>query len=177
MISRYQFALLLCLQELFNCPVHAYDPAFTENETSLLEEFKFSNIDENNEGKYSTDAKTTFFYLPHCPKQLSNNLLWANWGLSLNNCIIVANSFNKILETHMKRVLMESANYVMKISPYMVELAIINSFKYYDMFNDTSLHIFPIDKLQLVSSEFWSDKEEPKYISDVEYIVKKMQEL
>lgn len=171
-IPRYQLALLLCLRELYNAEVQVYDPAFCRIECDILREFNCVVLNSNCEGKYAVnDHETTVFYLPHCPKQLSNNLLWSNWGLKLSKCIIIANSFTSIIENTPSRVLRKFAQYISKISPYMIELAVINSFKFYEVFNDTAIHIFPPKDIVLISEEFWEYNKEPQYSDDdIEFI-------
>lgn len=176
-IARFQFALLLCLKELYNVDIYVYDPIFSEHDIGLLNHFNINILEENSEGKYKIkNEKTTLFYLPHCAKQLTNNLLWANWGLHLNYCIIVSNSFNRIVENSSIKTLIESAEYISKITPYVHELAIINSFKYYEVFNDTSIHVFP--RLNLIYPDFWENRPEPKYLDeDIEFITSRVNKL
>ncbi|KAF7268753.1 SRR1-like protein [Rhynchophorus ferrugineus] len=171
-ISRYQFVLLLCLKELYKLEVLLYDPVFNENDIFVLKYFGMIVESKNIEGKYLvTDNKTTLFYLPHCPKQLLNNLLWANWGLSLSCCIIISNSINKVVEDHTIKELSISGEYIAKISPYALELGLVNNFKFFEVFNDTSLHFFPINDLSIVPVDFWEENVEPVYNDgDVEFI-------
>lgn len=174
-IARYQLALLLCLKELCNADVHVYDPVFCKTECEILQALDCVVLSYNCEGKYAVDGpETVLFYLPHCPKQLSNNLLWSNWGLRLSKCIIIANSFTSVIERTPARLLRKFAQCISNISPYMVELAVINSFKYYEVFNDTAIHIFPYKDISLISEEFWTNNEEPNYSdNDVEFITNK----
>lgn len=173
MISRYQLALLYALKELYNVNVKIYDPIFKQNELDALNELDFEILSENHEGKFAVNNLDglTLFYLPHCPKQLTNNLLWTNWSLKLSNCVIISNSFHKIIESNTKRHVNNNAFYIISILPYVVELAIINSFKYYEIFNDMAIHIFPIEKIELLPTDFWLNPKEPNYDdSDVEFI-------
>nr|XP_008197568.1 PREDICTED: SRR1-like protein [Tribolium castaneum] len=171
MISRYQLGFLLCLKDLFQIEVKIYDPVFTEADHWLLRQFGCEILTENFEGKYRIrDKHTTIFYMPHCPKQLTNNLIWANWGLNLNSCIIIANSFNSIIENSPKRVLNQN-QYLVKIFPHVLELAVINSFKFFEIFNDTAIHIFPWNKIKLLSGDFWEIGPEPNYDDDdIEFV-------
>ncbi|KAJ8928388.1 hypothetical protein NQ314_019053 [Rhamnusium bicolor] len=176
-IARYQFALLLCLKELYKVDVCVYDPIFKEDDQTILNHFNIKVLKDNLEGKYKIqDKKTTVFYLPHCPSQLSNNLLWANWGLDLNYCVIIANSFNKIIESCSTKTLKENSEYILKISPYVLELAVINSFKFYEVFNDTAIHVFP--KLNLIAPDLWEFCPEPKYSDeDTEFVTNTLNKL
>lgn len=178
MIARYQLGLLLCLKDLYKVKIRVFDPIFRQQEIDLLEGFGFEVLIKNSEGKYPVE-KTTLFFLPHCPKQLSNNLIWANWSLNLSNCIIVANSFTNILETNNKKAIEENAGYILRISPHLLELAIINTFRYYDIFNDLALHVFPYKKLRLLSDDFWKyNHQEPDYHrNDLEFVRNKLDNL
>ncbi|XP_057665906.1 SRR1-like protein [Diorhabda carinulata] len=162
LIARYQLAAILSLSDLYNVKISAYDPIFTEKDKELLSKFEVNVLSENLEGKFHLSGhETVLFYLPHCPKQLTNNLLWANWGLNLANCIIISNSFTNIIESNSSAHLVLNAYYISKIQPYVLELAIINSFKYYEIFNDTAIHVFP--KLNYVCPDLWKDNPEPVY--------------
>lgn len=169
-ISRYQFALLLCLKDLYNVDVWVYDPLFSDVDISLLNHFQVLLLEENLEGKHKVCGKNVLFYLPHCPKQLSNNLLWANWGLGLGYCIIIANSFNSIIENSSSNTLKANGEYISRICPYTLELPVINSFKYFEIFNDTAVHFFP--KLNMLPQDLWEQCIEPVYLEDVEFIKK-----
>lgn len=171
-IARYQLALLLCLKELCKAEVQVFDPVFCKVECQILRELNCIVLSHNLEGKYVVKGfDTVVFYLPHCPKQLSNNILWSNWGLGLSRCIIIANSFTNIIENTPARFLTKFAQYITNISPYMTELAVVNSFKFYEVFNDTAIHIFPPKVINLISKEFWGNVEEPQYSDgDVEFI-------
>lgn len=75
-----------------------YDPVLSPEEKEIIELLDCLVIETNEEGKRKVDCDTLFF-VPHCPKQLVNNLLWKNWGKSLSQCIIIGNSFRKIFES------------------------------------------------------------------------------
>lgn len=54
------------------------------------------------------------------------------------------------------------------------EVALPSHPRYLDTFNDTSVHWFPLDKLQELSPEVWDSVEEPMYhdCEDLEIIRK-----
>lgn len=166
-ISRYQLALLLCFKELYEAEAQVYDPVFCQSEIEVLRESGCVVLGENSEGKYRVkDGETTLFFLPHCPLSLSNNLLWANWGLQLSRCVVIANSFTDLLERKPSRYMNEFARYISNISPYVTELPIINNFKFYEVFHDTAIHVFPPKAITLISKDFWCDRSEPNYPDD-----------
>lgn len=174
-ISRYQLALLLYLQENFQGTIHAHDPVFHISELNILKELGFLIIEENEEGKHELcTSGTTLLYLPHCPKQLVNNFLWKNWGPELKNCIIFGNSFSSVID---RQTLSDGGltTFLAKIQPYIQELPIVNNFKFLDVFNDTSVHVFPEEKLKVLLPTFWSENcPEPVYPdSELELILKK----
>lgn len=175
-ISRYQLALLLCLKDLLQAEVEASDPVFNKNDLVLLEHFQINTERNNTEGKYKVKLETVLFYLPHCPKQLTNNLLWSNWGLNLSKCIVIGNSINRINEDNSKIALSKSAEYICKICPYVLELGIVNSFKLFEVFNDTSIHFFPLNRINILPGDFWEEQQEPEYSdNDVEFIRKSVE--
>ncbi|XP_049805227.1 SRR1-like protein isoform X1 [Schistocerca nitens] len=177
MTSRYQLGLLLLLKDNFNSEVYIHDPVFYSAECELLRDLNFQLITENEEGKRKLKPSvTTLVYLPHCPKQITNNFLWANWGPQLTNCLLFCNSFNKIVETNPKTVLYTSVSYILNIFPHTEEFGVINSFQYKEIFNDLAIHVFPQKKLDLVASDLWNYCEEPKYSADdTEFITNKLQ--
>lgn len=148
-----------------NC--YVYDPKFSDDERVYLSEIGCDSICQNEEGKRIL-LPDTFVYMPHCPKQLLNNLLWANWKEDiLTNCIIYCNSIDQTVTSTPDRILNKCAYYVLKISPYVLEKTFRDDFIYDDVFNDMALHTFPHDKLKDLKDIFWIRGEEPSYDNDV----------
>ena len=171
-ISKYQLALLLCLKKYFKPKkVLVHDPIFYVDECDILKQFKLDVIEKNTEGNYViSDQDITLVYLPHCPKQLTNNFLWSNWSLNLQNCILICNSFTSLIENHPSRVLKDTVPYIHKIYPYTTESKLDNNFIYKDIFNDTSLHYFLSENLKSVPIGFWSKESKPEYKNTEEFI-------
>lgn len=169
--ARYQLALLLILKDrLKPSEVCFYDPLFFKSEIRYLETSGCRVLLENEEGKRRIRV-TTLAYFPHCPKQLTNNFLFANWGLEIKNSILFSNSFKLILESHTSDTIGSTAAYINKINPYTREIELRNSFKYTDIFNDSSIHIFTEDSLRRVPESFWKEREEPVYSKDdIEFV-------
>lgn len=160
----------MCFRDKLDIKVFVQDPVLWKIEDEILNDLNCEVLKNNLEGKYKVETCAKIFYLPHCPKQLTNNLLWSNWGLNLKNCIIISNSFCTLTENLTKRQLIHDANYISDILPHTLELAVINSFKYFDVFNDTAIHIFPLNKISLLSTDFWENREEPSYNDNIEFI-------
>lgn len=164
-------ALLLYLKERYDARVYAYDPVFCCEEVQALRALGLEIIEINEEGKRVVrDETTTLVYMPHCSKQLTNNFLYANWGGGLSNCILLANSFSQIIDNCLRRDILETAGYMLRIRPYVTEIQLENSFVYENVFNDLSIHIFTKRDLLQVPSNFWSSREEPRYSTNEEFI-------
>lgn len=149
-----------------------HEPILTNIEIEILKLLNCNVYDENLEGKYSVTVsdinKKILIFLPHCPKQLTNNLLWKNWSLNLCNLILINNSFKAICSMP-TRFIIEDASYLIRILPYINEYPLVE-FKYQDIFNDLSIHTFPLERLNNLSAEFWMDCDEPKYNEHIEFI-------
>ncbi|XP_050544627.1 uncharacterized protein LOC126907403 isoform X2 [Daktulosphaira vitifoliae] len=104
--SRYQLSLLLLIKKEFNvknCLI--YDPKFTNDEQVYLSENGCKLIEHNEEGKRQL-LPGTFIYMPHCPKQLLNNLLWRNWDKHLlMKSMILCNSIDQTVTSNPNRIL------------------------------------------------------------------------
>nr|CAG4646637.1 EOG090X0FII [Macrothrix elegans] len=171
--AQYQLALLLLLVEHFNCPAEVFDPIFSDTEKLILQNLLLQISKENSEGKVSVRSSgLTFFFLPHCPKELSNNLLYSNWNCSsLERCIIYGNSLEKLMLSTPSRFLRDYC-YLISCQKVSEELPVSNSFRYLDIFNDLSLIHFPVRLLKDVPEPFW-EAVEPSYPVESELIKEK----
>lgn len=170
MSSRYQFAFILALKDICKGDSLLFDPVFIAEEIEIIKNFNCFIIAENEEAKRKINKKTLFF-LPHCPKQLLNNLLWKNWTTSLKHCIIVGNSINKIIESHSDRFLKQNLTYVYHASSFVNEITINNCFKYSDIFNDLSIQWFSEQNILELNCNISELSLEPSYKEeDIEFI-------
>jgi len=161
-IARYQLALFLCLKQDLMAEVSLFDPAFSLEEKAMLLRLECGVIAQNEEGKHQVDAPT-LFYMPHCAKELYNNLLWANWSPSLSKLVILGNSFSHMMDSLPLRQFHNNWNYISKAGPLVEEYGVKNCFRFNDIFNDTAVHIFPKTKMQRLHEQFWLEHEEPVY--------------
>lgn len=169
-ISQFQLALGLRLQSLAaGCNSIYTDPCFSDSDVTVLTHFGVEIGSKNLEGKFSADASyVTLFYLPHCPKQLVNNLLWANFcHQRLTKVILLTNSFHTIVLRSPSRILASSASNIQKLDPFAVEIA-LPDFESGDIFND--LAVIHFENLPEPESDFWTDNPEPVYTEDIELI-------
>lgn len=162
--AQHQLGLLLLLGEQFQCPVEVFDPVFSSLEKNVIKELKLKLSPTNCEGKKKPvlSGGCTLFVFPHCPKELSNNLLYTNWNpRHIEHCILYSNSFEKIRLDIPFRFL-KSYHYLLQSQEIVEEVSVPNIFHFLDIFNDLSLHYFPSHLKCNVQSSFW-ESPEPNY--------------
>lgn len=71
-----------------------YEPCSTPFENEILGDLNVQVLTVNERGKRSIQGIPTLFYMPHCPSQLYDNVLWSNWDelVASTLLIIVGNS-------------------------------------------------------------------------------------
>ncbi|XP_069353056.1 SRR1-like protein [Eulemur rufifrons] len=166
-IARNQLAFLLLLLEKCQIPrshCWVYDPLFSQLEITILNTLGVIVLSENEEGKRSVCGEPTIFYMLHCGTALYNNLLWSNWSAdALSQMILIGNSFRGLQERLLARILQKNYPYVAKILKGLEELEFPQTSQFMDVFNDTSIHWFPVQKLEQFSPDIWASREEPDY--------------
>lgn len=174
LISRYQLAFILAVKSKLNIEqIIFHEPILRRSEVNILHAFNCCTFAKNLEGKLSIKpVGLTLIYSPHCPKQLTNNLLWKNWTAErLIRFIYIGNSFSNLINSTPSRFLDTDAYFIVKIQPYTKEQALENHFKFTDIFNDTAIHTFPKEKLEKLDQEFWCENlDEPIYLESIELI-------
>jgi len=150
--ARFQLALLLLISEV-----------------KLLRRLKLEVISENLECKLKCQVPTIIF-LPHCPKQLTNNLLYANWSPEgLTKLSLISNSFSSTVERGIKSDIERNAQLVSSLveAEMVEEVVMSNIFRFEDVFNDMALHQF--SGMAGAKEGFW-DVKLPEYSEDAEFI-------
>ncbi|RWS31743.1 SRR1-like protein [Leptotrombidium deliense] len=150
--SRYQFALLSLLKNTLDCQnVFVFDPIFTELDKDVLSNvYQCEIITENEKCKRRVGCEQVFFFMPHCDKALFNNLLWINWDVfCLSNVIIFGNSFSSMIDAIVSKEAKAQFNYLVNVLSLNLvnECRIENNFRLKDVFNDLSLHLFPVSEM------------------------------
>ena len=171
--AKYQFALLLALKEalgILSSKTFISDPIFYKDEEDLLSEIYGLNVITENLECFVPCQEPSLIILPHCPKQLTNNLLFSNWKPNLlENILVISNSMTNISESvgnsHVKFVSAVVENNILK------ERKLSNSFKFGDIFNDLSLHSFEVP--DNIDKEIWQMPRPVYNEADVEFISKK----
>jgi len=171
--ARYQFAFLLLLKDVFKlCSKKMFicDPILYEEEMEIIKTFNCNVATENIECMLECNVPT-FLFLPHCPKQLSNNLLFSNWSASaLENLVICSNSFQNIIDRNSAKVLAENASFIVSVTDKNLvnEVPLMNTFKYNDVFNDLSVHSFQVPNS--LPTDFWKSSKPVYEPGDTEFI-------
>jgi hypothetical protein len=162
-IARHQLAFISLIGTQLGISISFFDPVLSNSDKEILKALNYEILSQNKEGSYLVQ-QSTLFYLPHCPKQITNNLLFSNWTPDqLSKVFLICNSFKTIIETTPERILRPNAHFILEISPFAEEKKIENNFRFTDIFNDFAIINFPSEKLEKAAKSFWSDRLEPKY--------------
>ncbi|XP_032739166.1 SRR1-like protein [Lontra canadensis] len=166
-IARHQLTFLLLFLEKCQIPRRhcwVYDPLFSQLELAVLKSLGVTVLSENEEGRRSVHGERTIFYMPHCGTALYNNLLCSNWSVdALAKMLIIGNSFRGLEERLLARILQKNYAYIAKVLKGLEELELPETSQYTDVFNDTSIHWFPVQKLRRLPTDTWAFREEPDY--------------
>lgn len=178
LISRYQLAFILAIKKEFSIErITFHEPILSRSEVNILQRINCEVCAENLEAKIQVDTQAvTLVYSPHCPKQLTNNLLWRNWNHNrLTGLVFIGNSFKTLLESTPNRLLAQDARFIIAIEPYCHETVLENCFKFTDTFNDTAVHTFPGEQLSKLPNTFWTEAiTEPTYSDNIELITSEL---
>ncbi|ETW07392.1 hypothetical protein, variant [Aphanomyces invadans] len=131
-----------------------FDPIMTQDDAVVASAMDFDVLTTNEQGhRRATKSLQTLFFMPHCGKQLYQNVLLANWE-SLQYVFILGNSFS----AYDDRVVAAADRHKSIFSalvPYVDEVAVGKIAKSWDeyvqydaAFNDMSLHAFPATKVE-----------------------------
>lgn len=80
----WQLACALCFRDHLRIDggdirVLYYEPFSTAFEETILAGLKVQVLSVNERAKRPIDAVPTLFFMPHCPSELYDNVLWSNW--------------------------------------------------------------------------------------------------
>mmetsp|Transcript_46774 Transcript_46774/g.117872 ORF Transcript_46774/g.117872 Transcript_46774/m.117872 type:complete len:280 (-) Transcript_46774:1219-2058(-) len=141
--ARLQLALLKETCKLLSVPpksVYFFDPALSaEEKVFMTNTLGFSAIERNEVGSRLA-SEPTLFFMVHCGKLLYNNLLRTNWA-QLENVVILGNSFSSMLLSKEEKMILWCLD---KCQPCSTELVLPSYPAQNDVFNDTSVHVFPL---------------------------------
>ena len=138
--SKFQLLFLVALNKRVPSEALVFDPVLTQSEKAVLDGLHFKTSETNTEGQYNFKGRLTLYFLPHCPKQLTNNILWANWD-DLTSIVLIGNSIKNTVLT-LPASQLSTLGYLKEASELAEELSLENNFEHQDIFNNLSLHWF-----------------------------------
>jgi hypothetical protein len=109
----WQLACALCLRDHLRSDdgrdirLLYYEPFSTAFEDTILAGLKVQVLTVNERAKRPIDAVPTLFFMPHCPSELYDNVLWSNWDeLAVSTPLII---FGNSLRNHCESLAPTSA--------------------------------------------------------------------
>jgi SRR1 len=107
--SLWQLAITVCLKrhlagkvgasgesDVHDVCVSFYDPCSTKEEQSfLIDRLGFRILATNNKGNFPIGKVTTIFFMPHCPAQLYENVIWSNFEPD-HRAVVIGNSLSHL---------------------------------------------------------------------------------
>jgi len=75
----------------------------------------------NQRGKHRAEGVPTLFFLPHCPRKLYDNVLWANWS-ELDSITIVGNSLVRDVPLQQRSDAASDCPYIESLRPWLREI-------------------------------------------------------
>ncbi|KAJ9179568.1 hypothetical protein P3X46_011343 [Hevea brasiliensis] len=144
---RIQLSVAILMKKEFSWigDIEVFDPVLSATESRVLEVLGCSVLSMNEHGRRRV-TKPTIFYMPHCEAELYNNLLQANWGVDLLNCIVLfGNSFElyRYLSEFRNSTLVDSSRHIVAVREFTHEYVIKTiSNDYFAAFHDSSWHFF-----------------------------------
>ncbi|XP_055381289.1 SRR1-like protein isoform X2 [Condylostylus longicornis] len=172
----HQLAFFMILIKKFDIrDVEFYDPVLTEHEKIFLTSKNIKITPENYEGFYSIDS-STLVCLPHCPVELTNNILWQNWSPnSLSKIVLLCNSIDEVLAKNSETA-NENYKELKKISSCIKEFPLENNYCFRDIFNNMAFHLFDMQSEKLSSEGFWVKESKP-LVSSAEMITNDLEKI
>ncbi|KAL5732438.1 hypothetical protein ACOSP7_031785 [Xanthoceras sorbifolium] len=155
---RLQLSLAILMKRKFNWigDIEVFDPILSATESRVLESLGCSVLSINEQGRRRA-IKPTLFYMPHCEAELYDNLVRANWGVTLKGMVLLGNSFetyDQHVDEYKSSVIVDTARHVLAVRRFTREFSIQTvSDDYFAAFHDSSWHFFSPDveaELQLI---------------------------
>lgn len=96
--SMLQFAYFRALSQYIQtvkgiaATIHIFDPVSTDQDDRIYRQLSIERLSINNKGKslHVQEHDAFIYFMPHCPYQLYNNVLWSHW-LHLDNILVIGN--------------------------------------------------------------------------------------
>eukprot|EP00037_Helgoeca_nana_P021627 m.218566 g.218566 ORF g.218566 m.218566 type:complete len:293 (-) comp25712_c0_seq1:102-980(-) len=172
-VPRLQYC---CFRELARrldlaAPAELFDPVMTASEIAVAAADGIRAPRVNEAAKRKCHGDPTVFFMPHCGKELYDNLLWANWTVPhLAAVVILGNSFAFYVENAIGDELKKTTRYLAAACGCATEVVLENPVAPSAAFNNTSVHHFAVDRLERLPASTWDEAAEPIHVSGHEVV-------
>ncbi|KRX85308.1 39S ribosomal protein L2, mitochondrial [Trichinella sp. T6] len=148
---------LLCENAMFSGKKWIFDPIFSDVEKNILVSKGWTLIAENERGLRLASVPT-LFYMPHCERELYNNVLYANRHSTFLNLVFFGNSFKVMSDS----VVEENENlttfrYLLNASQLAKELPLSNTSSFGEAFYATCIQYFVSAYLSISQTQIFCD--------------------
>jgi len=134
--------------------VSIYDPVFTEDDMQLLRNLEFHCL-THNKTEY-TLINPTILFMPHCDRNLYENVLRANWTSErLQNILFIANRFSDYADHIPTRKLMAESPCLTRIASCLDSRELPTFTSLATAFNNTSIQVVSKEALASLDPSFW----------------------
>mmetsp|Transcript_15813 Transcript_15813/g.64604 ORF Transcript_15813/g.64604 Transcript_15813/m.64604 type:complete len:206 (-) Transcript_15813:2320-2937(-) len=144
--------------------VLVFEPQFHEYDSILAKELAFTASTFSDDALFSASTPTLFF-MPHCPRQLYNNVLQSNWkATQLSNVMIIGNKFSNYylqIRPRQMRSYLETSEAVMEEKAIDVEYKT----EWFNAFNDQAVITFEKAASIPIDDPLWSFTADPASVS------------
>ncbi|CAF1133554.1 unnamed protein product [Brachionus calyciflorus] len=171
--SRYQLVLLLIiieeLEKNYQVKIEEiYDPIFNDIDNFVIEKLlKYKPSLINNKCLKQVELGNqenclTLVYMPHCPKALYNNFLFANWSRKhLKSFVLFGNSFATIQTLTIEENFQKYYGYLKDSLEFLNEFKLDSKCEFTNAFYDLSFITFKPEETSSPKNPFFNDDSPP----------------
>jgi len=154
--SRAQLALLLAVCDYAKIPrgkVQIYDPVFSDQDVQSLSELGLRVTTINYEARYSIEVPT-LVYMPHCDRELYENLIRKNWTRdNLLNIVLLGNRLIEYSDILPERKIKIESPCLFRLSAHLAALPLPVCAHDPNAFNNTAIQY--VTALPPPEDQFW----------------------
>lgn len=160
---RLQLALLLHLvHALAPSAASLCDPALSADERDVATSLGLAVWPDNDTGKRVLTGVpgSVLLFMPHCPLELYNHVLWAHWAPeALPRLLLAGNSFAHYRDSLTARQLASRAGFLARVHPVVTETPVLpgpdDPAGFAAAFNNLAVHAFATGLPAVADGDFW----------------------